>query len=178
MIGEYPKFDAGDSAVEMSLMLDRPGTVYYVVAPMGLVSTVGTDNKDYGQLANWQDLPQSGAINEDDPPELAAPDYLNIVNAKTSYTNDKIKYGSVTCGSSSVTVELVEGLDKLTNYTVYLVTQGTAQTYSDVLAYRFTTENVDKPKITLKNYSPSVNFQYGLHVRAGLRSDRQQRDPG
>ena len=36
-IGGYPEFTPGDSTVEMRLMLDRPGTVYYVVAPMGTV---------------------------------------------------------------------------------------------------------------------------------------------
>ena len=62
------------------------------------------------------------------------------------------------CGSSVEPV-LVEGLDKLTQYTVYFVLQGTSQTYSEVLAYRFTTKDVNKPVITLTNYSPSVNFE-------------------
>lgn len=157
--GEYPKFEPGDSAVKMSLMLDRPGTVYYVVAPRGIVSTVGKNNKDYADKTNWEtDIPTSGAANENDPPKLDQPDYLNIVNASTNYRNEKIKYGSVTCGSS-VEVELVEGLDKLTNYTVYFVLQGTSQTYSEVFAYRFTTTDVKKPVLTLTQNSPSVNFE-------------------
>lgn len=45
-IGGYPEFTPGDSTVEMRLMLDRPGTVYYVVAPMGTVSTVSKDGWD------------------------------------------------------------------------------------------------------------------------------------
>lgn len=157
--GEYPKFEPGDSAVKMSLMLDRPGTIYYVVAPMGTVATKNPDNTiDYGVESNWLNfLPQSGA-DEKKPPELGQPDYLNIVNASTNYRNEKIKYGSVTCGSS-VEVELVEGLDKLTNYTVYFVLQGTSQTYSEVFAYRFKTTDVKKPVLTLTQNSPSVNFE-------------------
>ena len=31
----HPTFQAGDSSVRMSLLLSRPGTVYYVVAPLG-----------------------------------------------------------------------------------------------------------------------------------------------
>lgn len=158
-IGGYPEFTAGDSTVEMRLMLDRPGTVYYVVAPMGTVSTVSKDGKvNYGTKENWQTLPKSGAQDEKQPPELGSPDYLNIVNASSNYRNDRIKYGVVECGSS-VEVELVDGLDKTTPYTVYFVLQGTSQTYSQVLAYQFNTQDVGKPEITLNNYSPSVNFQ-------------------
>lgn len=162
-IGGYPEFTAGDSSVEMRLMLDRPGTVYYVVAPMGTVSTISKDGTtDYGTKGSWEGLPQSGDQNEPnpepDPPELGAPDYLNIVNASSNYRNERIKYGVVTCGSS-VEVKLVDGLDKQTPYTVYFVLQGTSQTYSRVLAYRFTTTGVNKPKITLTNNSPSVAFK-------------------
>ena len=152
----------------MSLMLDRPGTVYYVVAPLGYVGT--RDNKDQaydmspqGQK-NWESLPENGQndnINDEkdpDPPVLVSPDYLNIVNASSNYRNDKIKYGSVTCGSS-VEVELVDGLDKQTQYIAYFVLQGTSQTYSRVLAYRFKTTDVAKPKLTLTNNSPSVDFK-------------------
>lgn len=156
--GEYPTFDAGDSAVEMSLMLDRPGTVYYVVAPRGMVSTVDTDKNNYAEEINWTTLPKSGAVDQDPPPEMVQPDYLNIVNASTNYRNEKIKYGSVTCGAS-VEVELVEDLDKETQYIAYFVLQGTSQTYSRVLTYQFTTTDVSKPVITLTQNSPSVNFK-------------------
>ena len=167
-IGDYPTFDAGDSAVEMSLMLDRPGTVYYVIAPLGYVGTTDKDGNVYDTsasgLSNWENfLPDSGKDDDIEgdpakPPILNSPDYLNIVNASTVYRNEKIKYGSVPCGSS-VEAELVEGLDKETEYIAYFVLQGTSQTYSRVLAYRFKTTEVQKPKITLNNYSPSVNFR-------------------
>lgn len=162
-ISDYPKFDVGDSAVELQLMLDRPGTVYYVVAPINYVETKGADGTNYGEQTAWESLPspvigepQSG--NTQPPDDLVAPDYLNIVNASSNYRNEKIKYGSVSCGSS-VETQLVEGLDKLTRYTVYFVLQGTSQTYSKVLAYRFTTKDVSKPVITLTQNSPSVNFE-------------------
>lgn len=167
-VGDYPSFEEGDSAVEMSLMLDRPGTVFYVVAPLGYVGT--RDNKDQTYdttkkgIENWNNLPESGRDDKIDdeedpkPPILVSPDYLNIVNASTNYRNDKIKYGSVTC-SSSVEVELVEGLDKQTQYIAYFVLQGTSQTYSRVLAYRFETTDVAKPQLTLTDFSPAVKFE-------------------
>lgn len=166
-IGDYPSFSAGDSAVNLSLMLDRPGTVYYVIAPLGYVGTTDENGNRYGDnttgIANWENLPSSGKEDniEDEknpkPPILTAPDYLSIVNASSHYRNDKIKYGSVTCGSS-VETKLVDGLDKQTRYIAYFVLQGTSQTYSRVLAYRFETTDVKKPVITLTQYSPSVNF--------------------
>lgn len=162
-IGDYPTFDAGDSAVNMSLMLDRPGTVYYVVAPLGYIGTtddIGNDYKNDGGTGedHWESLPESGKEGEPTPPTLIQPDYLNIVNASSNYRNPKIKYGSVTCGSS-VEVELVEGLDKETKYIAYFVLQGTSQTYSRVLAYQFKTTDVAKPKLTLNDFSPSVKFE-------------------
>lgn len=168
-IGDYPDFEAGDSAVRMSLMLDRPGTVYYVVAPLGHVGTRDEAGHIYDTSSSGKDnwlnrLPKDGQndnIDDDEnpiPPVLASPDYLNIVNASSNYQNEEIKYGSVTCGSS-VEVELVEGLNKRTQYIAYFVLQGTSQTYSRVLAYRFETTDVAKPRITLTNNSPSVSFR-------------------
>lgn len=167
--GDYPSFSAGDSAVRMSLMLDRPGTVYYVIAPLGYIGTTDEngrvyENNDSG-ISNWTTyLPDSGKNDSIDdtlapkPPILTAPDYLNIVNAKSHYSSSKIKYGSVSCGAS-VEELLVDGLDKETRYIAYFVLQGTSQTYSRVLAYRFETTDVEKPVLTLTQYSPSVNFQ-------------------
>ena len=42
---DYPYFNPADTYVEMTLMLDRPGTVYYVVAPASTWSTSGTNSK-------------------------------------------------------------------------------------------------------------------------------------
>lgn len=162
--GDYPMFEVGDSAVNMSLMLDRPGTVYYVVAPLGYIGTMDDQNNEYkndGSTGeeNWETyLPESGKEGQVEPPTLVTPEYLNIVNAQSNYRNQKIKYGSVTCGSS-VEEELVDGLDAETKYIAYFVLQGTAQTYSRVLAYRFTTTQVDKPAIGLSADPPSVNFE-------------------
>ena len=46
-IGGYPTFEVGDSAANVNVMLDRAGTLYYVVAPLvegadGLATTIAT----------------------------------------------------------------------------------------------------------------------------------------
>ena len=40
-VDNRPNFETGDSSVKMYLMLDRPGTIYYMVAPYGTVTTEG-----------------------------------------------------------------------------------------------------------------------------------------
>ena len=177
-VGDYPTFDVGDSAVNMSLQLDRNGTVYYVLAPLGDIGT--TNNKPEGEneykndadelgnpgpgLKNWEELPPDGkkdAIEDESnpiPPILKSPYYLNIVNASSNYgSNSKIKFGSLPCGSSTEEV-LVKDLQPNTKYIAYFVLQGTSQSYSRVLAYRFETTDVAVPYITMEAVNPSVSF--------------------
>ena len=167
----HPTFDAGSSAVNMYLMLDRPGTLYYVVAPLGTIPTTGkdADKKDcnfsdgsnpgegYDKLPEEGDYPDGTTF--DYLQEIATPARLDIVNASTTYAaNPRIKYGSTTLGPSEIE-QLVEGLEPTTKYTVYFVIQGMSnQTYSDVYAYRFETSDVDIPYITLEAPNPDVSF--------------------
>lgn len=52
-----------------------------------------------------------------------------------------------------------EDLSPQTDYIVYFVIQNTAQNYSEVQCYRFTTTDVGTPYITLNNQSPDVQFK-------------------
>lgn len=166
----HPTFEAGSSVVDMYLMLDRPGTLYYVVAPLGTVPTTGKDAD--GENCNFSDGSEPGEGYDKLPAEgyyegttfryqqeISAPARLNIVNASTTYgANPRIKYGSTTLGPSEIE-ELVEGLEPNTKYIVYFVLQGMSnQTYSNVYAYRFVTSDVDIPYITLEAPNPDVSF--------------------
>ena len=168
-VGDYPLFEAGDSAVNMSLQLDRNGTIYYVIAPLGDIGTKDTEGHSYGNnetgIQNWGTyLPDSGKATDSagkpNPPlpTLTDPDYLNIVNASSNYRSGKIKYGTLSGGASTIE-ELVQGLQPETRYIAYFVLQGTSQTYSSVLAYRFETTAVNKPVISLEADPPSVHFE-------------------
>lgn len=166
-VNGYPQFSAGDSIVNMDLMLNRQGTVYYVLAPAGDIATVGgkidSEIKDtsYGQ-SNWDQLPEDGE-NEKDLVIATMPDYNSIVNAREIYVNSKnVKYGSLSVGQA-VTVEKVEGLLPERNYIAYFVTRGTAQVYSDVYCYRFATSNVETPILNMQNDNAIVNFQTSLN---------------
>ena len=169
----HPTFSAGSSAVNMYLMLDRPGTLYYVVAPLGTVPTTGKDasgascdfsdgSDSENEEEGYYKLPEEGYYVSGTfqyQQEIATPARLDIVNASTTYAaNPRIKYGSTTLGPSEIE-RLVEGLEPKTAYIVYFVIQGMSnQTYSDVYAYRFVTSDVDIPYITMEAVNPEVSF--------------------
>lgn len=144
----YPNFTPGDSSVDMTVLLDRPGTVYYVVAPVGTVTTTDAG----GSVLPDQVPTDGGGV----PPVLTAPGYLNIVNPK--YSNSRIKTGSASVGTGAVPLR-VTGLEAETQYYVYYVLKGTGQVFSDVQLYRFQTEKVSRPIIKLDVSNPSVTIQ-------------------
>lgn len=177
--GGTPTFTAGDSLVEMSLMLDRPGTIYYVVAPRGTVTTRGTEDGhseviDYNQDTE-NDQESTGKDNYDLLPEygeftnngmtfeykrsITNPAVLDIVNAKDTYgSSTQIQFGSINAPAAQIQRQ-VDGLKANQEYIVYFVLKGSSnQTYSEVYAYRFKTGDVVKPVITLQELSPNVAY--------------------
>lgn len=164
-----PDFAAGSSAVNMNLALDRPGTLYYVVAPKGTIPTIGIKNDVPGTQLNfagddYSTLPEKGQYESDGttfkyPQTIQSPARLDIVNASKTYAgNARIKYGSTGLGTYLRDV-LVEGLEPEKEYIAYFVVQGMSnQTYSPVYAYRFETSEVDIPYITLEAPNPEVSF--------------------
>ena len=167
----HPTFKAGSSAVNMYLMLDRPGTLYYVVAPRDTIPTTGsitladgTEERKNFSGDDYMDLDEEGQYDTTGtifsyPQKIFTPARLDVVNASTTYAaNPRIKYGSTTLGPSEIE-QLVEGLEPNKQYIVYFVIQGISnQTYSDVYAYRFTTSDVDIPYITMEAVNPEVSF--------------------
>lgn len=164
-INGYPIFEPVDSAVTMSVQLDRQGTVYYVVAPVNNVSTLDAN----GRAVDWRSLPGDGsgkkyADGSDytgtaeggvQPPVLIAPTDLDITGDKLSGTNASIKWGSIN-GGPSTTVEIVTDLIPETEYMVYFVIKGTASIYSKVLCYGFKTTEVNRPVLTVTLDNPSA----------------------
>lgn len=165
-VDNRPYFEVGDSMVNMYLMLDRPGTIYYVVAPWGTMTTTGSDDsQSYNFSTEEEDynlLPKRGTNNSSSgameyPFTISAPSPLSIINA-SNQSNSRIKYGSVRGGSTEVE-KLVEGLDSKTKYIVYFVIQGdSSQVYSPVYAYQFSTDDVTPAYITLRAVNPEVEF--------------------
>lgn len=157
-VSPSPSFSAGDTFVTMSLNLDRKGTVYYVIAPAGnkgnnpLVTTTSLlDNSPIG----WASVPSDGSIQ---PPKLSLPNNLDIY--QPPYSNTLIKTGSVSYpGGQAAYERLVQGLEPKTDYYAYFVLKGASQDLSEVYMYKFTTNEVSKPKIDLERYTGIVDVK-------------------
>ena len=167
-VDNRPNFETGDSSVKMYLMLDRPGTIYYMVAPYGTVTTEGekrdgskkyhfsTDKTDYEALPkNGENDPGSGGMEY--PFNITAPTPLSIINAGNQ-ANARIKHGSIQGGATEVE-KIVQNLEVKTDYIAYFVIQGSSsQVYSEVYAYRFSTDDVTPAYITMRAVNPEVEF--------------------
>ena len=167
-VDNRPNFETGDSSVKMYLMLDRPGTIYYMVAPYGTVTTEGeerdgskkyhfsTDKTDYEALPkNGENDPGSGGMEY--PFNITAPTPLSIINAGNQ-ANARIKHGSIQGGATEVE-KIVPDLEVKTDYIAYFVIQGSSsQVYSEVYAYRFSTDDVTPAYITMRAVNPEVEF--------------------
>ena len=167
-----PYFVVGDSFVEVYYTLDRPGTVYYVIAPKGTVPTTDGKNNFASGEANapsgetppdpsnaYSSLPERGDYGTtfDYPYEIINPTPLNVLNA--NFTNPNIKYDSEP-GETAESWFMVDDLQVNTDYIAYFVIQSeSSQVYSSqVYAYRFTTSDVDPAYIQMQAINPDVQF--------------------
>ena len=163
----YPQFVPGDTSAHMNVMLNRTGTVYYAVAPVedvdtgsgtvkrSIINTVALDdaNNSSDGLVDFNRVPQMGGVGD---VLLEDPSYLRIVNP--NYSNNRIKTGTATV-STDVAPITVTGLEADTDYYVYFVIRGEGQTYSkNAYIYKFHTENIVKPIISLSRNNPSVTI--------------------
>lgn len=168
----FPDFAPGDSVVEMSLLLSRAGTVYYVLAPLGQIPTmwmkgnlnIAEQKKDEvtGEITypNYELLPEGMVSQNEDLPVVSTPSPDQVVSGSALASgNPKVKYGTVTV-AGAVQYVTVTGLEPLTNYVAYFVTRGESpQSRSEVYCYRFKTGDVTTPIIELAESSPSVGFK-------------------
>ena len=159
-INDRPTFTPGDSVVRMDLMLDRVGTIYWMVAKRGNVRTTGMNGEDYSpsgtEQGAYKGLPESGVGKY--TLSIATPSYDQVVDPGKHMVSSDVEYGSLTCGASVQSVP-VNNLIPNQDYVAYFVIKGTSQIYSPVYCYRFTTGDVIKPYITMQELSPNVAFK-------------------
>ena len=154
-----PRFESGDTFVNLVLNMTRKGTIYYVLAPEGVVVT-----KDKGgNVLEWDDLPEDGSDSlASSQLPLQLPDPLNIQDAGKVYSGiNGVVYDAVNYYGENVDItETVNGLLPQTKYCAYFVLKGSSPDISRVYAYRFETTAVSKPRIVLSdNTDGSVNIQ-------------------
>lgn len=157
----HPKFSAGDTVADFTVMLDRPSTIYYVVAEENIVPPLN----EHGVRVDWDQIPKGPTASDGGPATgdgvqpvqvlLSSPTMLDITSPK--YGSVGVKSGHATYSAGAQTIHIT-GLDHNTKYHVYFVLKG-ASKYSEVKYYGFTTGDVTAPIITLKNQSPSVQVE-------------------
>lgn len=167
-IGSYPTFTPSDSYVNMNVMLNREGTVYYVVAPVDSTGqcTVGAEFEKEPEQGAGTHVPNEGLYS---PPKqgnqagiqqikdhpLSTPTNTAVFNG--SFTgNDGVKMGKATAGSTLKSIK-VDGLIADTQYFVFMVLKGESQNLSSVYYFQFTTTKVATPKIGLSVSGNHVN---------------------
>ncbi len=150
----YPTFDPGDTGVKMRVALNRPSAYYYyVVAPLGEVTTVLKDGGKNLDETEWGNLPSDG---NGTAVFASTPTSNRIMTFKGS---SMIKVGSGVYNNSVESIAVMD-LQPKTKYVAYFVLRGEAQeSYSDVYCYKFTTGDVTTPAITLSETSPTVQLK-------------------
>lgn len=148
--GNSPEIEAGDVSATINVMIDRPGTVYYVIAPLQnqnvATSALLTEKRD-GDRPELYEIPTSGLTGT--RLELSLP----LVTEITRGVQGAAGVISGNTGQKEANISIPIQLDDLqaeTTYLVYLATSGVSPVYSDyVLCYQFTTAPVEKPKMEL-----------------------------
>ena len=113
----YPLIEAESTTADIRLALNRNGTIYYVVAPMGEggIPTSGPKKGDpdqtinYGELSNWETLPDGDGILKpgEEPPKIFTPTVESITSPQSWASNNRnVKYGNVSFSTTEAQVEL------------------------------------------------------------------------
>lgn len=159
---EYPIFSPSDVSGSITVQLNRnSGKIYYVVAPVGRISTT-LENGATLTTANWGDLPET--IARDDTENTISAVYSQIPTSGTimtpRYTDPSILKGSVAYDGSLSTISL-RGLEPKTEYVAYFVLQGSSNNiYSEKpYLFRFKTTEISRPIIELNISNPSVSIK-------------------
>lgn len=169
---EYPEFVAGDQLISMNLLLDRAGTVYYIVAPVDGLSEDGSGTPRYTittELADtyqFVDIPAGGdtSANLDKSQKvLKTPtsdwvyDYVTRLRPGDQSAS-RIKSGTVSVNAAATT-ETVRGLEPKHDYLIYLVVRGTSQKLSNVHCFHVKTTTVRTPTIVLNANATTANLR-------------------
>lgn len=163
---DKPRFEPGDTFVNMILNLDRKGTIYYVLAPEGVVITKDKGGNDLA----WATIPEDGSDKlPDEKLPLKLPNALNIQDAQKMYANiPGVVFDDLDYYSENVDItQTAKGLLPQTNYCAYFVLKGASPDLSRVYVYRFQTNDVSKPKITLQDTTDGA-VKITTHVEAVL----------
>ena len=183
----YPRVYPGDSMTTVSYQLDRPGDVYYLVAPRTSLYPVNKEGKiadtqydktwtgtnvngsdpetvddniiNLGQVtdSNANDCLPSGARSMN----LSTPQYTQVMDP-SSLDSTRYRSGKVTYSGSGTADIQIENLEANSQYYIYFVLQGSFKDPSEVMCYKFSTEDVASPNLEVKANNSNDAF-YRVH---------------
>ena len=169
---QWPSFTAGSGTINMKVVLNRPGTVYYVAAPAGVIPTTipggatiteSNDGSDGSSLAGQSYIPTNGGDRETRKSDIhfmtggdgggrgvyAGPDYTDVVAGKfASGQGVYVPKQPITYTNQEVSVDIT-GLQANTTYYIYTVLQGGGTTDRVVEVYRVKTDPIQTPSISV-----------------------------
>ena len=177
----------GDIGATMNVMIDRPGTVYYVVAPVSVTGTdadgavngytcpVVPDNN--GVMPNLGDIKEAveKPIKQEDMAELTQPFVITVTQGVAGTPG--VLSGNTKQINANITKAIeLEGLAPDTTYLVYMVTKGVSAVYSEkTLCAQFTTKEAECPIIDVtltSSVSAEIEVDKSSYVSYALvRSD-------
>ena len=163
--GGRPTFTVGDSSANIDIMLNRPNTkFYYVVTQVGNITTTLNDAANTPIIdANWDTLPENGGgLTPDDIKKngnVSAPLASTITSGTYQNQAPRFLAGTGRYDGSMKTVKLT-GLEANTKYIAYIVLQGESpESTSGVYAFRFQTEKVVRPTLSVSLNNPEAIVQ-------------------
>lgn len=166
IVAPYPRFEVGDAVADMTFLLNREGTIYYVVTPVkvnadkGNIDTpvpptaIKVENGAAQPGSEFVPLPTQVPDGGDDknvPPPLylSLPTRETIINTKIA--DPSVRQGSVSGNAGTTSSVHLIDLIPDTVYYVYLMFQGTQQVVSDyALCYKFKTVEGIRPVLQLQ----------------------------
>ena len=171
-----PAFAPGDTFVDVSVALDRPATIYYVVVPRksvletrikipgqtGIVNSLNdTFDKDGNAIVHdfWDAVKRQtestapGTLTEYEVQDNYPP-AQNLSNPSKFYPDEVYGTFQYTTGGRQQNIPINNTttgkmLDPLTEYYIYMVVKGNSSKLSEVYVYKFETSDTAKPKIIL-----------------------------
>lgn len=163
----HPTFTPGDGGVTMTLALknNRVGRVHYLITPENVLSP----KKSNGDDIEIEEAATPGGVaagtHKYKETELLTPTVDQVVQPDATLGNvsNLIAHGTVlNVGSATIPVD-IDGLSPKTTYYAYLVTQGSSNQYSDIVyIYKFTTLDITRPVLTLRQGGSNITVQTSL----------------
>lgn len=184
-INNKPTIDIGDVGAEISMTLDRPGQIYYLIIPLSNLSKSGTtlneslelvesDVRDVTDYTPAMDVLKGGKVPSLDTvplmtgdPDLATSPNIDKctvdVPIRDSFINNR-EFPNVIKGTtasvpahSRAVINLAGQLESNKVYLVCLLTRGVSAIYnSNIYCYRFTTDMPRRPGLQLQGTSATT----------------------